>query len=128
LITEKKRSDDPICKLNEDERLRVCILVLSSTYFEDGLVFEPHYSYIDETECFKRKISFNDERVKLEAGEKLHEEWMISCRLEKHSPGFRGEYFLSRVYNSVNEVFAYKVDENSDVVVENLFGNVRFRI
>jgi hypothetical protein len=129
LNAEKESSNDPICKLKKLERLRVCTLVLSSAYFEDGLVFNPDDFYVDETKCSKKEISFEDDQVKLETAGKRYEEWMISCRLKKYSDGFRGEYFLSRVYHSDDEVFVYRASEDeSHILLETLFGDVRFRI
>ena len=93
------------------------------------MVFNPSYAYVDMKKCTKMEISFRDEHVKSDAADKgVLEEWVISCRVAGFEDGFVGEYFLSRVYNSDDEVFAYRLGEDSKLVVENHFGNVRFVI
>ena len=118
---------DPICVLQPLQRLRVCNLVLSADYFQGELKFIPHLRNIDQVGCTKRKISFRDSQISSELGEEMYEEWMIGCKPSEYYASHQSEYFLSRVYKSMNEVFVYRRDVDS-IVLENLFGNVRFRI
>lgn len=118
-----------MCKLNPDARLRVCTLVLSAEYFDKGLLFTPKYEYIENSECIQREIAFQDDNVNSEATEEIYKEWMISCKVDNYKrPDFHGEYFLSRVYGSNDEVFGFHSGQNSRVVIDNLFGDVRFVI
>lgn len=128
-FTAKNQSDDPVCKLNHHERLRVCTTVLNSTYFYGELQFVPMYKYIDETECARRRISFQNDRARLQTlGKPAYVEWMISCKPKQYYASYQAEYFLSRVYDSNTEVFVYRRNDDSEIILENLFGNVRFRV
>lgn len=102
---------------------------MTSAYFQGELKFVPRYRYINRSDCVKKKISFQDDQVKLEVGENDYKEWMMTCRPAQFYASFQAEYYLSRVYNSDSEVFVYRRKKDSDkVVLENRFGNVRFKI
>jgi len=121
-------SNDPICSLKVDERLRVCTIVLSSEYFEGKLEFVPQYDFVEKTDCKKRRISFQDEKIKAETDGKFYKEWTISCRPKLYYATYQEVYFLSRVYNSINEICLYRWGGGSKMIIENRFRNVRFRI
>jgi hypothetical protein len=111
--------------------LRVCTLLLSSAYFEGELVFEPEYDFVDDTGCTKRKITFQDDRVNSQSEGADYEEWMIGCRPQLYYASYQAEYFFSRVYNSETQVFLYRRKRQQDsttVVIENMFGDVRFKL
>lgn len=105
----------------------MCTLVLSSAYFEGELTFVPDL-HVRKLHCTLKEIWFQDDRVRSETLGKVYEEWMISCQPEERYASFQAEYFISRVYNSTNEVFVYRWTQDSKIVVENKFGDVRFKI
>lgn len=117
--------EDPICTLEADERLRVCMLVLNSEYFEEELKFIPR-TVNSMDNCVKREITFQDEEARYLSGGLLYEEWMISCKPDYYYATFQNTYYLSAAYYSENHVFAYRWDENGNLILENRFGNVRF--
>jgi hypothetical protein len=130
VFAAEHESDDPLCELDEYERLRACTLILSSTYFVGELEFVARTDFIDRTGCTRYTISFQDERVIAEVGEQSYEEWMIGCRPEARYADYQEEYFLSRVYGSEDEVFVYRwaEDVSNRTIVENKFGDVRLTI
>ena len=130
LFSAKIQSDDPICSLDKFQRLRVCTLVLSSNYFEGELTFVPTLESIDESDCFKVRISFQNEDAKFKANGKVYEEWTIGCRPDEYYADYQKEYLVSRVYKANNEVFVYRYDDDDDhkIILENRFGNMRFKI
>jgi hypothetical protein len=127
-FTEEDEDDDPLCSLSRRERLRICAQVLSSAYFEVDLKFTPDYHFIDETECAMNEITFQDDEVMAEAPERYYEEWMIGCRPDQYYASYQAEYFVSRVYDSFNKVFVYRRAPDSKIVIENMFGDVRFNV
>lgn len=86
---------------------------------------------MDETRCVKRRITSENEETRDALLTKLAQ-WMISCRAVYRDTQLQAEFFLSRVYDSANEVFVYRRILNHymgvDIVLVNLFGNVRFKI
>ena len=57
------------------------------------------------------------------------EEWMVSCPVIEYYADYQSEYFFSRAYNAINEVFVYRRSPpSSDVILENVYGNIRFEI
>lgn len=120
------KDEDPMCALNLYQRLRVCSQVINSSHFAREIKFVPEEKYVDEDTCIEKEIFFQDARTRSQAGETIFKEWMIRCRPEQYYADYQNEYFLSRVYNSNSEVFAYRQGPNSKVVLENLFADVRF--
>ena len=127
-ISARTEFEDPICNLDQFQRLRVCTQVLSSAYFAGELKFVPSHEFTDESTCRKRTVWFENERLRLITTAEHYEEWMISCRPKEYHSVFQGEFFLSRVHGFANEVFVYRRGHRPRaVVVENSFTNIRFR-
>lgn len=101
---------------------------MTSAYFEEEITFVPEEEDIDDFKCTKIEISFQNELVKSKTNGKQYDEWTIGCRPEQRYASFQSEYFLSRVYNSDDQVFVYRRGQGSEYVVEALFGGVRFKI
>lgn len=104
---------------------------MNSQYFRGELTFIPRYNSDDPLDCTKRVISFRDIRASEHTVGELYEEWMIGCKTERYYASFQAEYFISRGYNSEDEVFVYRWEDpenSSRIVMEYLFGNVRFKV
>ena len=100
--------------------------MLNSDYFEEELEFIP--SDRNTFRCIRILVSFQDDRIKLEANGMRYTEWVIGCKPDFYYAEFQGTYFLSRSYHSNTEVFAFRQGEDSNIVIENLFGNMRFKL
>lgn len=107
--------------------MRLCTLILSSAYFEGDLTFSPDYEHIDERRE-ENEISFQDERMRLEVAGRRYKEWMVKCIPAQRYASFQAEYFVSRVRDSDDQAFVYRWGKNSEIVIENVFENVRFEI
>lgn len=123
--SERSRKEDPLCKLNSEEKLRICVVVFNSTYFE--AVEFPH-STVGEVEgtCKRKTVYFRTERGKSEATEREFVEWMMSCESSDIKEGF--PYFLSQAYRS-NEIFVYsRENDTQQMFLDNLSTNVRLTV
>ena len=72
-------SEDPICRLDMRQRLRLCNIVLNASKIDGEITFELNYQHVVDSFCTKREISFQDDIVRAEWKGKRFEEWMIGC-------------------------------------------------
>ena len=95
---EEYAADDPICKLNQERRLRLC----NAVSMGEIMTWNPLLEVIADDDCQRKKFSFWDENQP----EHEFEEWMIICK-SKTKDNMDTVHFVSRGYRN-NEVFVFK--------------------
>lgn len=132
LLTVANESDDPICKLSEDERFKLCGLVFSSEYFEGRMNYSVHHAVVQKSQCHYPEVSFRGEETRRDAGKSHYREWMIVCNLSVEHYGSHTEYdkvfFLSRAYDP-DLIFVYGVEWTNESILQqyliNAFTHIR---
>lgn len=96
--------NDPVCRLDRSRKLRLCN-ALSSKF---RLFWQ--FEVLAKIGCTKRKVSFTLEALRIRAGKKAFEEWMMTCEfVQPEQPSIT--YYVSRAYKN-NEVFIFGVGVN----------------
>lgn len=136
----ENKIDDPLCKLKDHERLRLCGLIFNSEYFDGKVEYPSEYTVVRNFDCEKKEVSFRSAGVKAQAREEPYHEWMILCYMSYMPYGMKNVemnienvYFVSRAYNnsnnalSSNDVFVYH-HEPDGIFLVNAFTKIRLRI
>ena len=114
---------DPLCSLQMGEKVRICVSIFNSFYFEDKIEYPSSKVDVVEGTCERRTVSFRTELGKQKAAGGTFNEWVMSCKI-RDSP-VRFDYFLSHAYRA-NEVFVYFWENDAEqVFLENLSTNIR---
>ena len=130
--TVDEESESWICKLNRDERLRMCNVVMNVAHY-DGITRYSGFPISDGKRCEKLPVTLTTDSAQSEDNEKIiFEESMICCYGHRYLPAGAVDVFtVSQAYGpSTDEVFVYrhrKKGENEyEQVLENLTINVRY--
>lgn len=105
---------DPVCKLNESKKLRLCTSVLTGLYLQwkgHKVEFHPNLDNV-EHQCQKKKVFILTASLNPETN--YFEEWMLGCRAAEDSKPTT--YYISQAYE-YNNVFVYKITDDDENVV-----------
>jgi len=111
--------EDDLCRLRDEEKLRICAAVFNTKYFEDKVTLSNAIRNV--VRCRKRTVSFQRKYEKTTAVKCRFREWMLNCKpkIDKFS------YFLSHAYAS-DQIFVYfRNDDTGYIFLENVTTNVR---
>lgn len=95
--TATKLSDDPLCKLDAQQKLRICSLVMSSSFFAKSYRVGGNTNYIFDR-CREKRVSFRTEYGK--GKKEIYKEWMIICKGRRRKSLESVSFHLSRAYVS----------------------------
>jgi len=117
-------SDDPLCQLiprdlKYNQKLRICVKALGSSYFEGKL--KNYRDALIKDQCYRRKISFQTEYGK-EAARSSYYDWIIDCDATDLRSNSGAIFYVSRAYNS-NHVFVYTLS-GENLYLETLATNM----
>lgn len=102
------------------------MLVLNSEYFREELEFTPRDDSVDDGMCFQGRITFREYEARMETEGEIYSEWMIRCKPTRYYANFQFEFYLSQAY-APGQVFVYRWETKTEICIENLFTDVRFR-
>lgn len=126
LLTASNRNQDPLCSLELKEKVRICMAVLNSTYFNGKVNFPSSVNWIGG-KCIKKTISFQTEVGERLAARREFQEWTMDCDTNNEDDGVF-DYLLSQAYEP-DQIFIYTWDWHThDLFLENLSTNVRLII
>lgn len=108
MLAVEKAEDDPICRLSNAEKLRLCTTLFSSFPYKGKMKFVPGMDAID-TGCEKREIKFfTDVLWNQHFNGTSFSEWMIVCKAMVIKSGKWIDFYVSRGYGP-NRIFVYKL-------------------
>ena len=128
IITTFRRSQDALCGLRSGEKVRICLAIFNSSYFEGKVVYLA--SNIDEVEgmCERKSVSFRTDNGQMRATgtERTYDEWVMSCKPENSESRF--DYLLSSAYHD-NEILVYFWEHSTkQMFLETLMTSIRISI
>jgi len=124
LFTAETASDDPVCGLNREEKLRVCTIVMSSSYFAGKITYLPDQNRLNDV-CRLTKVAFQTNEARRDAKGNNHEEWILPCTVTAVEPNARNIlYGVSRAYHSHYAVVYSRDRETGDWYIENISANI----
>jgi len=108
MFAVEKAQNDPICRLSNVGKLRLCTALFSSFPYVEKVKFVPSMDSV-ETECRKREIKFFTDVQWNEhfTGTSFYE-WMIVCKALVIKSGKWMDFYVSRGYGP-NRIFVYKL-------------------
>ena len=106
-LTVERARDDPICKLSNVQKLRLCTTLFSSNPYRTKVRFVPGMDSV-EVECERREITFfTDTQWSHHFNGTSFHEWMFVCKAMVIKSGKWADFYVSRGYGP-NRVFVYK--------------------